>query len=136
MPESQAGKGVSMKGAETFALNPMARAKEERSQENELRQSSVTYVGSQATLNEDQVLSAVAAEIMNQVNGESLDRSLGGSVSNSVDMRKMGEDLIVEKIHKIFDEVAHERQDFEESYVSIASASRRTTGQGRSPQRR
>ena len=45
-------------------------------------------------------------------------------------MRKIGEDLIMEKINKIFDEVGGDRQDFEESYISItnsASKGRRAT---------
>ena len=41
-------------------------------------------------------------------------------------MRKIGEDLIMEKINKIFDEVAGDRQDFEESYISISNSASKT----------
>ena len=34
--------------------------------------------------------------------------------------RQIGEDLIVDKINKIFEEVAQDRVDFEESYVSLS----------------
>ena len=34
--------------------------------------------------------------------------------------RQIGEDLIVQKINQIFDEVAQDRQDFEESYMSLS----------------
>jgi len=33
---------------------------------------------------------------------------------------QIGEDLIVEKINQIFDEVARDRHDFEESYMSLS----------------
>ena len=33
---------------------------------------------------------------------------------------KIGEDLIIEKINNIFDEVARDRHDFEESYMSLS----------------
>jgi hypothetical protein len=36
--------------------------------------------------------------------------------------RRIGEDLIVEKINKIFDEVAKDRQDFESGYVDLSKS--------------
>ncbi len=33
---------------------------------------------------------------------------------------QIGEDLIVDKINQIFDEVARDREDFEESYMSLS----------------
>ena len=33
---------------------------------------------------------------------------------------QLGEDLIVDKINQIFDEVARDRHDFEESYMSLS----------------
>ena len=33
---------------------------------------------------------------------------------------QIGEELIIQKINQIFDEVAQDRQDFEESYMSLS----------------
>ena len=35
--------------------------------------------------------------------------------------RKIGEEMILEKINKIFDEVAKDRDDFESSYVELSN---------------
>ena len=33
--------------------------------------------------------------------------------------RRIGEDMILEKINKIFDEAARDREDFEASYIDL-----------------
>jgi len=39
--------------------------------------------------------------------------------------KKIGEELIIDKIHRIFDEVAREAQQFEESYQSLPGAKKK-----------
>ena len=72
-------------------------------------------------MTESQVLNAIADVIMQEVNGDPVDASMSMSqkgFSRSMELQ-IGEDLIVEKINQIFDDVARDKVDFEESYVSL-----------------
>ena len=63
---------------------------------------------------------------MAQTNGSVRGSNQSLDLRESAQMRKIGEDLIMEKINKIFDEVAGDRQDFEESYISISNSASKT----------
>jgi len=57
--------------------------------------------------------------VMQEMNGGVDVSGSYNSLSNSLSMsakRKIGEDLIIEKMKKIFDEVANDHNEFEESY--------------------
>ena len=58
---------------------------------------------------------------MNEMNSNDVEASMTASQRgfNTSIERQIGEDLIIEKINRIFDEVAQDRQDFEESYMSL-----------------
>lgn len=54
---------------------------------------------------------------MQEVNG-GVDVSISQNSMSMSMKRQIGEELIVDKINKIFDEVAKDRDQFEESYLS------------------
>ncbi len=57
--------------------------------------------------------------VMQEMNGGVDVSGSYNSLSNSLSMsakRKIGEEMIIEKMNKIFDEVAKDHNEFEESY--------------------
>lgn len=73
-------------------------------------------------MTESQVLNAIADVIMQEVNGDpeaSMMSTSQRGFTQSME-QQIGEDLIIQKINQIFDEVAQDRQDFEESYMSLS----------------
>ena len=73
-------------------------------------------------MSESQVLNAITDVIMQEVNGDDVDASMSMSqkgFSQSM-THQIGEDLIIQKINQIFDEVHNDKQDFEESYMSLS----------------
>ena len=88
----------------------------------EARKSVQTIISQRQSLSDSQILDAVANVIMQEINGDVEGSQLSQSQKNftqSVE-RQIGEDLIMEKINRIFDEVGQDRVDFEESYVSLS----------------
>ena len=89
-------------------------------EEEKMNSSKYSSVSKRQTLTESQILNAVADFVMQEANGEPINVSMSyASLNESLSMsqkRKVGEDMIIEKINKIFDEVSKDRNEFEESY--------------------
>ena len=47
--------------------------------------------------------------------------------------RRIGEDMILDKINRIFDEVANDRDDFESSYVDLGQKQSNKSTQHKKP---
>ena len=76
-------------------------------------------------MSESEILNAVADAIMQEVNGgNSLSSSFqgrSGLLTQSME-HQLGEEAIIDKINQIFDEVAMERNEFEESYNGLSTS--------------
>ena len=98
------------------------------------RQSVQTIISRRQSMTESQVLNAIADVIMQEVNGGDPEASMSMSqkgFTRSME-KQIGEDLIIDKINQIFDEVAKDKQDFEESYMSLSGLPGKKSAQGTS----
>ena len=70
-------------------------------------------------MTESELLNAVTEVIMMQMNkGDVSDSIISFQLTQSYE-RRIGEEMILDKINKIFDEAARDREDFEASYVDL-----------------
>ena len=72
------------------------------------------------SLTESELLNVVTEVIMQQMNRGDVSESMASfQLTQSVE-RRIGEEMIIEKINRIFDEAARDRDEFEASYVEPA----------------
>jgi hypothetical protein len=70
-------------------------------------------------LTESELLNAVTEVIMMQMNKGDVSESINSFQLTQSFERRIGEEMILDKINKIFDEAARDREDFEASYVDL-----------------
>jgi hypothetical protein len=70
-------------------------------------------------LTESELLNAVTEVIMMQMNKGDVSDSINSFQLTQSYERRIGEEMILDKINKIFDEAARDREDFEASYVDL-----------------
>jgi len=70
-------------------------------------------------LTESELLNAVTEVIMMQMNKGDVSESINSFQLTQSYERRIGEEMILDKINKIFDEAARDREDFEASYVDL-----------------
>lgn len=68
------------------------------------------------SLNESAIAGALAEYYLQ---GQNVNKSIDAGSVGSQDLRNIGEEVIIQKLNKIFDEMQKDNQEFEESYTSL-----------------
>jgi hypothetical protein len=85
-----------------------------------VRHSTQTALSKRRSLTESEILGAVTDVIMAQMGRGDVAESIASFQLNQSMERRIGEDLVLEKINKIFDEVAKDREQFESGFIDLS----------------